>query len=162
MLGSVIVGRSRRLCREGTMWIKFQKMELTRETKKENISSITYRPCIASPQRHHKCGQLKAIQEGWIRNLGRKNNWTWGTTCRKLPVYKGCLCLAKEVRLCPIINGKPLIGLKQDDDVLIFTLWQHDFNSRSGIDEGEKAWSQEAIGCAYDGYAYDGGFIFSW
>lgn len=52
--------------------------------------------------------------------------------CRKLPVCKECLCLSKEVRLCPVINGKPLIGLKQDDDVLICTLWQNDFSSRSG------------------------------
>lgn len=55
-------------------------------------------------------------------------------------------CLAKEVGLHPVINGKPLIGMKQGDGIFIFMLRQNHFNGQIwGVDEGEKAWSQEAI-----------------
>lgn len=55
-------------------------------------------------------------------------------------------CLAKEVGLHPVINGKPLIGMKQGDGIFIFMLWQNHFNGQIWrVDKGENAWSQEAI-----------------
>lgn len=42
---------------------------------------------------------------------------------RSYRFIKDVFCLAKEIGLHPIINGKPLIGLKAGDGVFIFTLW---------------------------------------
>lgn len=50
---------------------------------------------------------------------------------RTYQLIKGVFCLAEEVRLHPIINGKPLIGVKQSNDVFIFMLWQNHFNGKS-------------------------------
>lgn len=51
---------------------------------------------------------------------------------RSYQLIKGVFYLGKEVGLHPIINGKPLIGLKQGGGVFIFTLWRNHFHGRSG------------------------------
>lgn len=132
LLCSVFVGGNGRLCRGGSMWTKFQKLELKWKERKHFYHCIL--PLRSIPVGAPQLWATKSHSAGldWEPMKKKKNGRTWGQRCRKLPVYKGCLCLAKEVRLCPIINGKPLIVLKQDDDVLTFTLWQNYFNSNVG------------------------------
>lgn len=73
-------------------------------------------------------GNLEEFSRVGLGILREKLSGAEAGTARRYQFMKGVFCLGKEVELHPIINEKPLIGLKQGGSVFIFTLWRNHFH----------------------------------